>query len=142
MNNKKCPSCNIIKPLDNFYKGGGKCKPCQHSYNKIHNKVNKDIYKKYQKKSSKKCYDRGQEFMDRVKSIYGCIKCGERRFWVIDYHHKNPKSKTHPIPWYKTSTIDIIKKEIRKCVPLCRNCHMDFHYLEKINNITIEKYLE
>jgi hypothetical protein len=35
-----------------------------------------------------------------------------------------------------------IKDEIRKCVPICRNCHMEFHYLErnKISN-NFQEYL-
>ena len=42
METKTCPNCAKTKLIDEFYKGGGKCKICQHDYNKTHNKENKD----------------------------------------------------------------------------------------------------
>ncbi len=141
METKTCPNCAKTKLIDEFYKGGGKCKICQHDYNKTHNKENKDKYRKYQRKSNKKSYDRGQDFMNKHRALCGCQKCGDKRYWVIDYHHINPSEKDHPITYYKTSTLEILKKEIKKCIPLCRNCHTDFHYQEKQTNITIQEYL-
>lgn len=142
METKKCPNCNENKSLTEFYKNAGKCKKCQHSYNAIHNNENKDKYKVYQRKANKKSYDRGQEFINRHRALCGCQKCGEKRYWIIDYHHLDPSTKHHPIPYYKNGTLDLLKKEIRKCVPLCRNCHTDFHYQEKQNNITLKEYLK
>jgi hypothetical protein len=142
METKKCPNCNENKSLTEFYKNAGKCKECQHSYNAIHNNKNKDKYKVYQRKANKKSYDRGQEFINRHRALCGCKKCGEKRYWVIDYHHLDPDTKDHPIPYYKNGILDTLKKEIRKCIPLCRNCHTDFHYQEKQNNITLEEYLK
>ncbi len=138
---KKCSSCGDLKEIDQFYKGAGKCKTCQHAYNAIHNAVNKDKYRKYNRVSIKRSYDRGQTFMNRHRAICGCSKCGEKRFWVIDYHHIVPKTKDHPVTYYKTYTLEKLKAELRKCIPLCRNCHMDFHYQEKIYKINIEEYL-
>jgi hypothetical protein len=142
MENKTCPNCNETKPINEFYKGAGKCKICQHSYNKIHNEKNKEKYKKYQRKSSKVCYDRGQTFINKHRAICGCMKCGEKRYWVIDYHHINPNTKDHPIPYYKSCTLETLKTELRKCIPLCRNCHTDFHYQEKQSGIGIKEYLD
>lgn len=143
---KKCSCCKELKTIDNFQKNGkyhmGKCKPCHYIYVNNENKKNKERYKKYQKISNKRCYERGKLFIDRYKSIIGCKNCGEKRYWIIDYHHLDPSTKTHPIPWYKTSPIEIIKREIRKCITLCRNCHTDFHYQEKTNNMKIEEYLK
>ena len=40
-------------------------------------------------------------------------------------------------------SIERIKKEIRKCVPLCRNCHAEYHHLERQKEIiTFEQYLK
>lgn len=36
---------------------------------------------------------------------------------------------------------DKIQEEITKCIPLCANCHREFHYLEKEENITLNKFL-
>lgn len=135
-----CPKCNQEKPLGDFYKNAGKCKSCQHEYNKVHNKENKIKYSKYQKKSNRMVYYRGQDFINRYKKICGCKKCREKRYWVLDCHHINSKDKVNPITYYKSCTIKTIKYELRKCIILCRNCHSDFHFLEKTQNITLENY--
>jgi hypothetical protein len=138
---KTCPNCSKNKSINEFYKGAGKCKPCQHAYNKIHNEKNKDKYRKYQRKSNKTCYDRGQTFINKHRALCGCKKCGEKRYWVIDYHHVDPSTKDNPIPYYKSCTLETLKTELKKCIPLCRNCHTDFHYQEKQSRIGIKEYL-
>jgi hypothetical protein len=37
--------------------------------------------------------------------------------------------------------LKVTKEEIEKCIPLCSNCHRDFHYLEKKDGISIEEYV-
>ena len=32
--------------------------------------------------------------------------------------------------------------EINKCIPLCANCHREFHYLNRETGITLEEYLQ
>lgn len=142
METKTCPSCNEQKLLSEYYKNAGKCKKCQHKYNKKHNEKNKDKYSKYQRKANKKAYDRGQTFMNKHRAICGCQKCGEKRYWIIDYHHLDPNEKEFHVTYYKTSKLSVLKEEIKKCVPLCRNCHMDFHHQEKQTGISIEEYLD
>lgn len=143
---KQCSKCNIVKPITDFRKNGngwmGACKPCQYIYTQAHNKVNKEKYKKYIRRAVKKQYDKGQEFLNRHRALVGCRKCGDKRFWLIDYHHLDPKTKNHPIPYFKTGSIKVLKLELKKCITLCRNCHTDFHYKEKTEKITIEKYLK
>jgi hypothetical protein len=145
MKEKKCTKCDIIKSLSEFRKNGkywqSKCKPCQYEYTQSHNKKNKEKYKKYQIKSNHRSYNRGQTFMNKHRALCGCQKCGDKRFWLIDYHHINPKEKDHPVTYYKTCTLEVLKNEIKKCIPLCRNCHTDFHYLEKQTRINIEEYV-
>jgi hypothetical protein len=138
---KTCPSCTQQKQLTDFYKNSGKCKLCQHAYNKNHNVKNKVKYSKYSKKANKKANDRGQQFINRHKSLVGCLKCSDKRYWLIDYHHLDPKEKDKPVPYYKNRTLDILKIEIRKCITLCRNCHTDFHHQEKTKGMKIEDYL-
>jgi hypothetical protein len=31
---------------------------------------------------------------------------------------------------------------MRKCIVLCKNCHYDFHHLERISNLKIENYIK
>jgi hypothetical protein len=143
---KKCSKCNETKPISEFRKNGkwwmGKCKSCQAVYTAEHNKVNKDKYKPYHKKSIKMCYDRGQTFMNKHRALVGCQKCKEKRYWMIDYHHVDPTQKDHPVTYFKTYKLEILKNELRKCIPLCRNCHTDFHHQEKVKGISIQEYLD
>ena len=65
-----------------------------------------------------------------MKSEQSCAKCGETRFYVIDFHHKDPSNKLFTISdGRKThkSNVDVLT-EVKKCVCLCRNCHKEFHY--------------
>jgi predicted RNA-binding Zn-ribbon protein involved in translation (DUF1610 family) len=57
-----------------------------------------------------------------------CQKCG----WsgnqaAFQFHHKNPKEKDFIIGNVANKSWDSIKKEIRKCILLCANCHMIEH---------------
>lgn len=132
MFSKICTQCNKRKPLSEFRKNGkglmSKCKPCQYEYTKAHNKVNAKRYQKYYRKAAKKAYQRGQEFFNRHKGLVGCQKCGEKRYWVLDYHHTDPNTKDRPITYYKSLSMSKLKDEIRNCIVLCANCHRDLHY--------------
>ena len=58
-----------------------------------------------------------------------CVKCGEARSWVIQFHHINPSEKMFEIT---IETVlckkqEAVKKEVSKCACLCANCHTEFH---------------
>lgn len=117
-------------------------------------KINKSIIEFYKRKDSKDGY--GNE----------CIKCTrkrltmryrEQRKWIIEYklkkgclicsynkcaralhfHHLDDFIKEFHIGHLKTYSDDHIIKEIKKCVVICSNCHME--YMEGL--IDINKYL-
>lgn len=127
---KKCSKCGRELPLTEFHKNGfnkkgqqqyrGYCKSCA-------NKRESERY--YQKK----------EYIETFKEK--CAKCGDTRKYVLDFHHKEPSEKDFTIGQLKKGSLDLIKKEVDKCVVLCANCHREFHHLEKISNITLDKYL-
>ena len=61
----------------------------------------------------------------------------------MDCHHLNPNEKTDIIAkMIKSSSVENIEQELKKCICLCANCHREFHYFEKENNLTIEDYLK
>lgn len=127
---KTCSKCGLAKPLTEFHKNGfdrqgnqkyrGYCKTCA-------NKRETERY--YEKKA----------FIDNQRTA--CEKCGETRFYVLDYHHKNPTEKDFTIGQLKKGSYQIIQEEIKKCICLCANCHREFHYLNKLNGITLDEYL-
>jgi hypothetical protein len=138
MEEKKCKKCGKVQSIDNFRRNGkywnSNCKPCQVELTTAHNKKNyKKYYNKYTKKAVKKAWQRGQDFFDRYKSFCGCQKCGDKRYYVLDFHHIDPNTKQRPITYYKHASMEVMKQEIRNCKVLCSNCHREEHWLEKQN---------
>lgn len=131
MDTKKCSKCGRELPVTEYYSRGGgggrlrsECKECHKSY----------VKEKYQERKS---------MIGEIKTSTGCAKCGERRPYVLDFHHKDPSVKDTDIARMTSNRnkIEDIQKEIDKCVVLCANCHREFHHLEFIENLTIEEFL-
>ena len=130
MDTKICSKCHKELPVSNFHKNGfnrqnnpkyrGYCKDCA-------NQIERDRYKK--KKS----------FAEAQKQC--CIKCGETRPYVLDFHHIEKINKDFTVGKMKKGSLNVIQKEINKCVALCSNCHREFHYLERNKGITLDEYL-
>ena len=128
---KICNKCGQELPITDFYfrdkaKGTrrGECKYC-------HCKKVKEDYKK-----------KREEF-NEVKKQCKCAKCGDTRSYVLDFHHIDPKEKSFTIGYGSNHNYnkETLEKEIAKCIPLCANCHREFHYLEKEKNITLDDFL-
>ena len=104
------------------------CRKCQKEYRKNHYILNKD---KYIKKANKYKKDAIELFIDYKKSL-SCSQCGENRYWVLDFHHLDPKIKEKNISSmiYQCSK-KLLEEELNKCVVLCSNCHRDLHHREK-----------
>ena len=131
---KKCYKCQLTKDAELFYKNrstkdglSGLCKQCSGEHERENNKLTK-------------------EWVWNLKDK--CIKCNDTRKYVLDFHHVDKKLKTIDISNYSISgTASFITKknkildEIKNCVVLCSNCHREFHYLEKNNNITFLEYI-
>lgn len=101
------------------------CTNCNREYIKDRKKGHKGII-------CNSCSSRKQEEKKRsiIKNIIGnsCVKCGYNKCDdVIEYHHINPKEKDFNISQYIKLSIEILKKEAGKCIPLCANCHREFH---------------
>ena len=73
-----------------------------------------------------------------------CQKCGESRGYVLDYHHIDPNQKENTVARMTSNnyTLDKVYVEIEKCICLCANCHREFHYLENLNGLTLNEYLQ
>jgi Zn finger protein HypA/HybF involved in hydrogenase expression len=80
-------------------------------------------------------------FVDEYKSKCSCKKCGDTRPYVLDFHHIDPSTKLFDLGTATKRSISDIEEELKKCITLCRNCHSEFHYLEKQQNISITDYL-
>lgn len=128
---KICKKCGQELPITDFYfrdkAKGIRRSECKYCHCK---RVKEDYYKK-------------KDTLNEIKKQYSCAKCGDARIYVLDFHHIDSDDKNftishalrHGCNW------DIIEEEMSKCIPLCANCHREFHYLEKEKGITTEEYL-
>ncbi len=143
---KKCTSCKQEKPLTEFYdrlntRGENvltsRCKSCIKERTKSWRKAEgKEKWKSYDDKR----VQQNKHFLEKERAK-GCVKCGEDRFYVIDFHHIDPSTKTITIGATNRWTRTQLEKELKKCTRLCRNCHSELHYLEKNTIFNFNKWL-
>lgn len=128
---KKCSTCGLEFPLENFYKSGrtasGKirysceCKECRKN------------------RENKRYYEIKDEVMDFKRP---CIHCGIDKPYLIEFHHRDPNEKDFVVAHWRKKSKEAYLNEISKCDPLCKNCHEEFHYLNRTQGITYKEYLE
>ena len=128
---KQCSMCGKWVPIDLYNRAGytyhgdvryaSECKECI-------------------KKRSKDRRDKRLEYVRKFKTP--CVKCGEERWYLLDFHHRNPSIKSFDILHdCLRHNIEDIDKEISKCDILCKNCHSEFHILNKNCGITYDEYI-
>jgi hypothetical protein len=69
-------------------------------------------------------------FVNKVKSIFGCRICNYRKcLSALEFHHIDSTQKDIAISRLISGNWSVasIKKEMRKCVVLCANCHREVH---------------
>lgn len=119
---KPCLKCGKVKPLSDFYSKRAVCKDC----------VRKEEREKYHTNNTK---------LNDFKKKHGCKKCGDKRFYILDFHHIDPSEKDYTISDNPNIKFENLATEIEKCVLLCANCHREFHYLNRTENLSLEDYL-
>jgi hypothetical protein len=68
-----------------------------------------------------------RRYLYEYKMCHPCTKCGVKDVRVLDFHHKNPKTKLFELANNKSKTVPEVINEIRKCIILCKNCHAKHH---------------
>lgn len=99
------------------------------------NNKTRSICKDCVKANEKERYKQIKEQFNEYKKTLSCEKCGEKRFYLLEFHHKDPNEKDYNISDKTRSKFEDIKEEISKCDVLCANCHREFHYLYQHNFI-------
>ena len=138
---KKCTDCRLPQELENFSFDKSRnrylsvCKKCSSIRTENYRQNNKDKWRD----QSKTHFQKRKKAIDGWKKE-GCKKCGDKREYVIDAHHTDPNIKTFSIGDTRRG-INIVLNELKKCIPLCSNCHREFHYLEKTKGLTINQYV-
>ena len=134
---KICSNCKRELDISFFYKNKTKkdghqstCKECKKEYNHKDYMKNKEYFLEKSRKQKESLRKWLQEYKQTLK----CKKCGEDRWYVLQFHHTDPSEKESEISALVYSgSAKRLKEEIDKCVVLCANCHMEEHYLERIN---------
>lgn len=118
---KMCAFCKKMRGIKEFHKNKSTadglqaiCKLCTQF---------KTTVKKY---SFKMEYEK---FMSTVR----CKECGVIDHRIMDWHHENPEEKTANVSELLASYTwgERLYAEMRKCIPLCSNCHRIFHYEDR-----------
>lgn len=143
---KRCSGCHKELPLGEFYKNRhspdglqGYCKTCGKVKTKQYQKEKPEKFREISKRSwaknreKRNATDRNRmhthfNFINSLKQ--SCAKCGDNRFYVIEFHHIDPTTKLFTISDGRKShkSKEDVENEVKKCVCLCRNCHKEFHY--------------
>lgn len=137
-----CPRCREEKLTSAFYvdKRRGRptsyCKPCHRQY--YRDRVASDptyLFRKQQKLKKRK-----QAHVASVKSAIGCIECGETHPAVLDFHHRDPSTKTATVAelTLNNGSMARVLAEAAKCDVLCANCHRKHHWAERYPSALLE----
>ena len=120
---KTCSICGMEKPFELFYHKRTVCKECV-------------------KEKERNKYNKRMEELNNYKKTLKCKKCGNDKYYLLDFHHIDPSKKDYAISDNSHAKIETILKEAAKCVLLCSNCHREFHFLNKEYGTTLDEYLE
>ncbi len=70
-----------------------------------------------------------RNFVEKWKSEHPCLVCEEKETVCLDFHHLDATKKDLSVSEAVSRgwKIHRIKKEIKKCVIICSNCHRKVH---------------
>lgn len=134
---KYCPKCKKTKSLAEFRDARVKnkikkrtyCSPCEVIYTREYERRRRKEpeYLERKRVSSEKQHKKLREVFNQNKwdylSKHPCVDCGERDPVVLDFDHRDPKTKKFTIAGGRKRTWDEILTEINKCDVRCANCH-------------------
>lgn len=81
---------------------------------------------------------RNRDLIRLIKDAGMCAICGEDHPAVLQFHHTNNKSATITQLVQRGVGLPTLRQELDKCMLLCANCHLIFHYNEVSHEATTE----
>lgn len=133
---KICKKCGHKKDEEEFFFRNkkenirhGYCKECKRKLDLESYHGNKHNRRDKIRANSIEQIAKAKAFVRSVKQNGDCKKCGDKRWYVLDFHHLKNKEWNMSDLCARGSSIERIKKEIKKCILLCSNCHREEHYL-------------
>lgn len=130
---KTCSKCKRTKVAGEFNKNSSRkdglqtfCRPCEKQRKSEYYAKHKQRFVDY----ARAYKARKREWWNQYKQTLSCIRCGDTRWYVLDFHHRDPASKDFPLSEVDKFGIQRIMKEVEKCDVLCANCHREHHHFE------------
>jgi hypothetical protein len=134
---KKCSKCKTEKDeCEFFFRNKEKntlhsmCKECKREMDRNAYSSNSNGRKHKIRERADSSKDELTKYVNELKKKSSCEKCGESRWYVLDFHHIGEKKNGIAIMMRKGSMNSLLK-EISKCIILCSNCHRELHHLER-----------
>lgn len=93
-------------------------------------RARKNAYaKRYYERVGRELITERRLLLNDYKTCSGCKDCGEKDSVVLQFHHRDPKSKVLNVAALITNraSLDRIFAEVAKCDVLCANCHLRRH---------------
>lgn len=125
---KKCATCQLPKPLDEFGNNKGNadgkqryCKACGRIAQKKHYDQNPERRENI-RKSVSECRDRNVQYILNYLKDHPCVDCGESDPVVLEFDHRGDKDKD-VCNVALNGSIERLEEEIAKCDVRCANCH-------------------
>lgn len=145
---KTCKKCGASKPESEFpvvttskAYVTNTCKECKREYSrnryrsmtaeqrKNYNEAKREWYagegRASTGKRQRREYSSFKKTIRDYKSSFGCLRCGEKDPYALDFHHIAEKLTN--ISMSHKSVNSVALKEISKCIVLCANCHRKLH---------------
>ena len=144
---KKCTKCKTEKELTEFFRNkngkngrDSRCKSCRSAYKKQYYSVNRVEILKQDLKRQKK---RKEIIWAKIAEIHGtkCVNCGAKeskgKRKALELHHLNRNKKDFDVSRKFYLSWERVEAEVRKCVLLCKQCHLKEH--KKLTNLKDQK---
>lgn len=103
--------------------------------------ANKDTLRVKNREISKKSELRNKKFIMGCKQC-PCFDCGKfYPFYVMEYHHRDPKTKIDNVSNMRNDSIQKVLEEINKCDIICSNCHRIREHKDKYTDDYLQSHL-
>lgn len=79
---------------------------------------------------NKKTREKQKDNVGLIKKEYGgkCSCCGyNNTLAALEFHHRDPSTKEFHFGSRRGLSLDKLRKELDKCILVCRNCHAEIH---------------
>ena len=86
--------------------------------------ISKPLSEKEKRKKQRK---RNRRFLIKYKKISSCADCATKK--RLQFHHTRDKKYAVSEMVFKGKSLSALKEEIRKCVVVCKKCHIARHLL-------------